>query len=90
MKEEFEINFEDKDGDGVDDRLVFYTRVLTMAKIINPQNFSPTHIFWLVRAIKYFPDLAVGVAKAEAKILREDSSQFNGQLKRFSQFLLSV
>lgn len=26
LKEEFEVNFEDLDGDGIDDRLVFYTR----------------------------------------------------------------
>lgn len=53
LREEFEIKFIDKDGDGVDDRLVFYTRVLTIAKMVD-NNFSPTHIFWLVWACKYF------------------------------------
>ena len=55
LKEEFEINFEDKDGDGVDDRLVFFTRILSISKLCD-DNFSPTHIFWLVRASRYFPD----------------------------------
>ena len=54
LKEEFEIHFEDCDGDGVDERLIFYTRILSICKMCF-DNFSPTHIFWLVRAAKYFP-----------------------------------
>ena len=45
----------DLDGDGVDDRLVFFTRILSIAKLCD-NNYSPTHIFWLTRAAKYFPE----------------------------------
>jgi hypothetical protein len=49
---------DDDDGNGEadtsDDRLVFLTRVLTVAKIADG-TFSPTHLFWLVKANRFFP-----------------------------------
>ncbi len=54
LKDEFERDFVDVDHDGIDDRLVFLTRILTIAKMAD-DNFSPTHIFWLTRGQKYFP-----------------------------------
>ena len=54
LKEELEVHYQQDDGEHVDDRLVFYTRILSICKLCF-DNFSPTHIFWLVRAAKYFP-----------------------------------
>ncbi len=34
---------------------MLYARILTMAKLFQPDNFSSTHIFWMTRAKKYFP-----------------------------------
>ena len=49
LKSEFESSFEDSDGDGVDDRLVVLTRILSIAKMVD-DNHSQTHIFWLVKS----------------------------------------
>ena len=62
LKEEFEADFEDGDGDGVDDRLVFFTRILTLVKLVD-NRYSPTGIFWIVKASKYFPTVGNGKAK---------------------------
>jgi hypothetical protein len=59
LKEELELDLGgDQQQESADDRLVFYTRILSLAKMIGgSESYSPTHIFWLVRAVKYFPDM---------------------------------
>lgn len=72
----------DDDHDGVDDRLVFLTRILALAKLAD-DDFSPTHIFWLTRAQRYFPERAV--RQAGVGSTKEDRAltvAFN--FKRFS------
>ena len=53
LKEEFGFDDDDDDAD-LDDKLIFFTRILCQAKLVDG-TFSPTHIFWLIRAAKYFP-----------------------------------